>query len=72
MKVLWGAWVAQSVKCPTSAQVLISGFKSWSRVLGSVPIAGSLEPASDSMSPSLSLPLTNLHFLSLSKLNKNI
>ena len=25
----WGAWVAQSVKCPTLAQVMIPWFGSW-------------------------------------------
>ena len=32
IKKLWfrGAWVAQSVKCPTSAQVMISRSVSWS------------------------------------------
>ena len=48
----WGAWVAQSVKCPTSAQVMISWFVSSSPTLGSVLTAQSLEPASDSLSPS--------------------
>ena len=51
-----GAWVAQPVKCPTSAQVTISRFVSSSPASGSVPTARSLEPASDSMSPSLSAP----------------
>ena len=45
----WGAWVAQSVKHPASAQVMISQFKFEPRI----------EPASDSVSPSLSaLPPT--------------
>ena len=47
------AWVAQSVKCPTSAQVMISWFASLSPTSGSVLIAQSLEPALDSVSPSL-------------------
>ena len=51
------AWVAQSVKRPTSAQVMISGFVSSSPALGSVLTAQSLEPVSDSVSPSLSLTL---------------
>ena len=51
-----GAWVAQSVKCPTLAQVMISWSVSSSPVSGSVLIAQSLEPASDSVSPSLSVP----------------
>ena len=46
-----GTWATQSVKPLTSAQV--REFKS---ALGSVPTAQSLEPASDSVSPSLSPP----------------
>ena len=67
---LWGAWVAQSVERPTSAQVVISGFVSSSPALGSVLTAQSLEPVSDSVSPSLSAssPAHTL-FLSLSKIN---
>ena len=49
-----GAWGAQSVKRPTSAQVMISQCVSSSPASGSVPTARSLEPASDSVSPSLS------------------
>ena len=51
-----GVWVSQLVKRPTLAQVKISRF------VGSSPIrlcsvtAGSLEPASVSLSPSLSAP----------------
>ena len=52
-----GAWVAQSVKRPTSAQVMISQFVSSSPALGSVLTAQSLEPALDSISPSLPAPL---------------
>ena len=48
--------MAPSVKCPTSAQVTISWFVSWSPALGSVLTAQSLEPVSDSVSPSLSAP----------------
>ena len=51
-----GTWVAQSVKRPTSAQVMISQFVSLSPVSGSVLTAQSLEPALDSVSPSLSAP----------------
>ena len=51
----WGAWVAQSVKRPTSAQVMISRFMSSSPVLGSVLTAQSLEPASDSVCVCVSL-----------------
>ena len=54
----WGAWVAQSVERPTSAQVMISQFVSSSPTSGSGLTAQSLEPASDSVSPCLSaLPL---------------
>ena len=50
----WGAWVAWSVKRPTSAQVMISRSVSSSPASGSVLTAQSLEPVSDSVSPSLS------------------
>ena len=52
----WGAWVAQSVKQPTSAQVMILRSMSSSPASGSVLTAQSLEPVSDSVSPSLSDP----------------
>ena len=52
-----GAWVAQSVKHPTSAQVMISRSGSSSPASGSGLMAQSLEPVSDSVSPSLSAPL---------------
>ena len=64
-----GAWVAQSVERPTSAQVMISQFVSLSPALGSVLTAESLEPASDSVSPSL-CPFP-AHALSLSLSLKN-
>ena len=51
-----GTWVTQSVKRPTSAQVMISQFVSSSPMSGSVLTAQNLEPASDSVSP-LSTPL---------------
>ena len=41
----WGAWVAQLVKRPTLAQVMISWLVSSSPTLGSVLTAQSLEPA---------------------------
>ena len=66
----WGAWVAQLVKCPTSAQVMISWFVSLSPASGSVLTARSLEPASDSVSPSLSLPLPRSCSVSLCPKNK--
>ena len=66
----WGAWVAQSVTRPTSAQVTISQSVSSIPASGSVPTAGSLEPALDSVSPSLSAPPPLVLCLSLS-LKKN-
>ena len=51
-----GAWVAQSVERPTSAQVMISQLVGSNPASGSVLTAQSLEPASDSVSPSLSAP----------------
>ena len=51
-----GDWVAQLVKCPTLAQVMISWSVSLSPASGSVLTAQGLEPASDSVSPSLSAP----------------
>ena len=51
--LLRGTWVAQSVGHPTSAQVMISRSVSSSPTSGSVLTAQSLEPVSDSVSPSL-------------------
>ena len=48
--------MAQSVERPASAQVMISQFVSSSPVSGSVLTAQSLEPVSDSVSPSPSVP----------------
>ena len=50
-----GTWGAQSVELerPTSAQVMISRFVGSSPASGSVLMARSPEPASDSVSPSL-------------------
>ena len=59
--------MAQSVKRPTSAQVMISQFVGSSLALGSVLTAQSLEPASDSVSPSLSVPPLLMLCLSPSK-----
>ena len=69
----WGAWVAQSGKCLTSAQVMISRVVGSSPVSGSLLTARSLEPASDAVSPSLSAPppLTLCLSLSPSKINKH-
>ena len=63
-----GASVAQSGKCPTLTQVMILWSVGSKPALGSVLTAQSLDPASDSASPSLFAPppLT----LCLSKINK--
>ena len=66
-----GTGVAQWVKCPTSAQVTISRFVGLSLMSGSVLTAQSLEPASDSVSPSLPLLHLCSVSLSLSKINKH-
>ena len=58
--------MAQLVKHPTLAQVVISQFVNSSPVLGSVLMARSLEPASDSVSPLLSAPPPLALCLSLS------
>ena len=63
----WGTWVAQSVKRPTSAQVMISQSVGLSPASGSVLTAQSLEPALDSVSPSLSAPPLLMLCLSLSQ-----
>ena len=66
-----GTWVAQSVRPPTSGQVMISRSVSSSPASGSVLTAQSLEPVSDSVSPSLSAPTpTRAPSLSLLKINK--
>ena len=62
-----GAWVAWSVKRPTSAQVVISRSRSSSPASGSGLTAQSLEPVSDSVSPSLSAPPLFMLCLSLSQ-----
>ena len=59
------AWVAQSVKRPTSAQLMISQFVSSSPTLGSVLTAQSLEPPLAFVSYSLSTPPPCVLFLSL-------
>ena len=65
--------MAQSVKRLTSAQVMISQFVGLSPGLGSVQTAQSLEPAPESMSPSLSLLLPTCTLsLPLSKINKHL
>ena len=65
-----GAWVAQSVERLTLAQVMILQFVGSSPILGSVLTAQSLEPASDSVSPSFSAPPLLVLYLSLSLKNK--
>ena len=76
-KIIRGAWVAQSVKRPALAQVMISGFTGLSPMSGSVWTAQSLEPASNSVCVSLSTPpllmfcLSVSLSLSLSKINKH-
>ena len=67
-----GAWVAQSDKRPTLAQVMISRLVGLSPPLGSVLTAQSLESASDSCLPlSLSAPPLLMLCLSLSLKNKH-
>ena len=65
-----GTWLTQLVKHPTSAQVMISQSVSSSPASGSVLTAQSLEPTSDSVSPSLSAPPLLMLCLSLSLKNK--
>ena len=62
--------MAKSVKRPTSAQVMVSQSVSSSPASGHVLIAQSLEPASDSVSPSLSVPPLFMLCLSVPKINK--
>ena len=66
--------MAQFVKRPTSAQVMILWFVSSSPASGSVLMAQSLEPASDSVPSSLSAPrlLTLCLSLSLSLSKTNV
>ena len=61
-----GTWVAQLVKLLTWAYVMLTGFMSLSPVLGSVLTAQNLEPASNSVTPSLSLSLFCSRVLSFS------
>ena len=65
--------MAQSIQCPTSAPAMVSRFVGLSPASGSVLTAQNLEPASDSVSPSLSDP-PPIHALSLSvsKINKRL
>ena len=67
--IFWaGVWVAQSVDHPTLAQVMFSWSGGSSSQSGSVLTAQSLEPALNSVSPSLSTP--PLFVLSLKNKNK--
>ena len=63
--------MAQLVERLTSAQVMVSQFLGSSPTSGSVQTVQSLEPATDSVSPSLSAPSlpTLCLSLSLSKIN---
>ena len=65
-----GAWVDQSGKPPTLAEVMALWFMGSSRAWGSVLTAQSLEPASDSVLPSLSLTLPSSSSVSPSLKNK--
>ena len=67
LEVPRGTRVAQAVQHPTSAQVMISRSVSSSPASGSVLTAQSLEPASNSVSPSLSAPPPLMLCLSLSQ-----
>ena len=67
---MWGAWVAQLFKCPNLAQVVTLQFVGSSPASGSVLTARTLEPASDSVSPPLSVPPMLMLCLSLSLHNK--
>ena len=67
-----GDWVAHGapwwlVKCLTLAQVVISQSMSSGPTSGFVLTSPSLEPASDSVSPSLSAPPPLMFYLSLSQ-----
>ena len=68
LKLNWGAWVAQSVKHPTSAQAMIS------RSMSSSPACSSVLRAWNPLrilSPSLSAPPLLAFCPSLSKINKH-
>ena len=67
----WSAWVAQSVKPPTLAQVMISRLVGSSSTSGSVLTAHIQEPASDSVSPPLCPSPTHAQSLSVSKTKKH-
>ena len=69
MPMLRGTWVGHSVKSLTLAQVMILRSVRSSPASGSVLTAQSLDPASDSVSPSLSDPPPFMLCLSPSKIN---
>ena len=70
LSLIRGSWVAQTVRRPTLAQVMISQSVSSSPALGSVLTAQSLEPALDSGSPSLCPSPVHALSLSVPKINK--
>ena len=63
----WGTWLAQSVERLTLGQVMISRFVGSAPESGSVLTVQSLEPALDSVSPSLSVPPLLMLCLSVSQ-----
>ena len=71
-KTLRCAWVAQAVKRLALAQVMISRFVSSSPASGCMLTAQSLEPASDSVSSSVSASPLLMLCLSVSKINKTL
>ena len=71
-KYAGGTWVAPSVKRRTWAQVMISRLVTSSPAMGSVLAAQGLEPALDSVSPSLSAPPPLRLSAFLSKINKTL
>ena len=66
--VFFGTWVSHWVKRPTLSWVMVSrsGFEPW---VDSVLMVLNLEPASDAVCLSPSLPMPHLCSLSLSKIN---
>ena len=64
--------LGDSVKHQTLAQVMISQFMGSSPTAGSGLTAQSLEPASDSVSPTLSAPPLHAFSMSVSKINKHL
>ena len=66
-EIWWGTWVAQSVECPTSAQIMISQFMSSSPPLGSLLLVSPLQilcplaPSPSLLTLSVSLKNKNKH-----------